>query len=227
MTRERVLQELRARLDAEEFRSGDRLPPERQLATELGVSRSLLRGALSILEAEGKIWRGVGQGTFVGRRAVGRPADLADIGHLTNPSEVMEVRITLEPVLAYLASQRATTRDLDEIRRCCEKTATAENHETYELWDSRFHRAIAEAARNQLFLALFDAMNSVRENTAWGRVREAATTAERQRHTSQQHREIVGALEDRDSGRTRAAMRQHLEAVRDNLLDPAPVGSGA
>ena len=72
-----ALTQLRAMLAQQEFLPGSRLPAERSLCKTLGVSRSALRKALATLEAEGQIWRHIGQGTFVGSRAA---ADSAEIG---------------------------------------------------------------------------------------------------------------------------------------------------
>lgn len=215
--RERVLNVLRNRLDEGRYASGDRLPPERDLAAELAVSRSVLRGALAVLEAEGRIWRGVGQGTFVGGRDEG-PARVAEMKHLTSPAEVMEVRLALEPELARLAAHRATSRELDEVERCWRKAAAARTQETYELWDGRIHHAVASAAHNRLFLALFEALNAVRSHTTWGKAREARRSTQWQQRTTLQHEAILSALRSRDAAGAQARMREHLEAVRDHLL---------
>ncbi|MDZ7801019.1 MAG: FCD domain-containing protein [Trueperaceae bacterium] len=217
--REQVLATLRAQFAEQRFRPGDRLPPERTLAAELGVSRAVLRGALAVLEAEGRIWRGVGQGTFVGGRPVDAPDRVADVADLTSPAEVMEVRLALEPELARLAAHRANNRELDEVARCCGKAASARTQGTYEQWDGRFHHAIATAAHNRLFLALFEALNAVRTHTAWGRAREARRSASWQRRTAKQHDEILQALRRRNAAAAQALMRTHLEAVREHLLD--------
>lgn len=216
--RERVLRELRSRLEQGRYQPGDRLPPERELAAELSVSRTVLRGALAVLEAEGLIWRGVGQGTFVGGRTIDAPERVPDIRGLTSPAEVMEVRLALEPELARLAAHRANSRELDEVDRCCAKASSARTQQTYELWDGRIHHAIATAAHNRLFLALFEALNAVRSHTSWGQAREARRSAAWQQATAQQHDRILQALRRRDAPAAEALMREHLQAVRDHLL---------
>lgn len=209
-----ALERLRAMLGAGEF--GDRLPPERVLAGMIGVGRRTLRQALDVLEAEGRIWRRQGQGTFCERPPM--RLQLVDVGHCTNPQEVMEVRLRIEPPLATLAALRATADDIERLSVFAARTATAGDADSYELWDGSFHRRIAEAAGNRLFLALFDAVNAVRKETAWERLREAARGADRQALYAEQHRRILAALAARDGARAGQAMHEHLKSVEDSLL---------
>ena len=103
-----ILERLRGALSSGRFPDQGRLPAERVLAEEFGVSRSTLRNSLGVLEAEGRIWRHVGRGTFVGERpSVDAPA-LSALVNQTHPEEVMEVRLALEPRIASLAARRAT-----------------------------------------------------------------------------------------------------------------------
>jgi len=137
------------------------------------------------------------------------------------------VRTQLEPILARLAAVRASGGALERIARLAERSAGATTPAAYERWDSAFHRAIAEAAGNALFLAVFDAVNKVREETAWSLLREAAHGTQRQARLAAQHRAIVDALAARDPRAAETAMRSHLQAVEQALLAAArgePVG---
>ena len=84
------------------------LPPERELASEFGVSRRSIRRALAVLEAEGQVWRRQGKGTYVGPTPPSAAFTLTQLSARTNFSEVMEARLHLEPNLAALAAQRAS-----------------------------------------------------------------------------------------------------------------------
>ena len=101
---------------------GSRLPTERQLADDLGVTRTMVRHALALLEAEGRISREVGRGTFLrggdsrhapprANRDVSRPGDVG-------PADVMAARRLIEPQVLPLVVAWATARDFDEMRRC-------------------------------------------------------------------------------------------------------------
>ena len=221
-----ALDYLRRCLDDGTYRPGERLPAERDLATILKVGRRTLRQALDLLEAEGRVWRHVGQGTFAGPRPRRTGADLAQLTEQTNPAEIMEVRLEVEPRLAALAALRATQRDLDEIRYYAEKSEGSTNIEAYEIWDSALHRAIAVAAHNTLFLGLFDTLNAVREQAAWGRLRESVLDDRKRRRYAEHHRRIAEAIGQRIPDEAAARMRTHLGTVRGDLVGPAKTPNG-
>ena len=85
-----------------------RLPPERQLSEALGISRTELRKALGVLEAEGQIWRHVGKGTFFGARPIDNFSDVSALARRTNPAEMMRARLVIEPEIARAAALTAT-----------------------------------------------------------------------------------------------------------------------
>src|SRR5689334_1413195 len=113
--RDLALKSLAALLEQPEFAQGNQLPPERELVTRLKLSRSALREGLEVLEAQGRIWRHVGQGTFVGNRPTPLPASLAMITSHTSPSEVLETRLLVEPLLARMAALRATDAEIEQM----------------------------------------------------------------------------------------------------------------
>lgn len=195
-----------------------KLPPERELAQQMNVTRTTLRGALSTLEANGEIWRHIGRGTFVGKgtgtdhHKVDLPADI------TNPSEIMEVRLILEPGLCGLAAHRATRQDIKFMKQYLKKGEAAHDVPTFEMWDSSLHRAIADAARNELLCALVKAVDSVRKHKLWGRLKEQSFTPKRKQRYTVQHKSIVEAIEERDAYKAEQLMATHLESVRDDML---------
>ena len=220
---------LRRLLDSGRYPLGTRLPPERALAGELGISRTLLRNTLDRLEAEGRLWRHVGQGTFVGGRPVRGSAELAVIGGLTSPAEVMEVRVMIEPRAARLAAIRATGDDIAHLRHCFDKSIAAPNYANYARWDATLHRAIAEAARNALLLSLFDAVNAVRQQPSWSRLWQCALSEERKTTYRRQHKAIIDSVAVHDAAGAEEAMRMHVQTVGRFLLSeagrpPAPAG---
>lgn len=195
-----------------------RLPPERELAGRLGVSRSDLRKALAELEADGVIWRHVGKGTFVGARPVDTVADVAALTRRTNPSEVMQARLTIEPEMARLAALHATSADIAELRSCIARSRQAETWRQYEAWDNRFHRAVGEATRNALLLGLLDTLTAVRRAVTWGRLRYNPVRPDPAHHSFEEHEAIVAAIAERDAHAAAGAMRTHIRSVERNLL---------
>lgn len=212
---------LRAWLASANLPMQSRLPPERDLAKELGMGRSALRAGLAVLEAEGAIWRHVGRGTFTGSRPATDERSLASLASRTHPEEVMEARLMIEPGIAGLAAKRATRDEIGELGRCLHKAETAHDFQSFELWDSAFHRVLAQSAHNALLIGLFNVINAIRDEEIWGRMKIASLTRRRQRNYDVQHRAVLTAIEDRDPAAAAAAMRAHIETVRQNLLNPA------
>jgi DNA-binding FadR family transcriptional regulator len=196
-----------------------RLPPERDLATVLGVTRTELRKALGTLEAEGQIWRHVGKGTFIGTRPTDTISDIAALAKRTNPAELMQARLIIEPEIARAAALTATPMHLAELRMCQTRTRNAATWRQYENWDTRLHRTIAEATQNIPLLGLFDLLNALRRAVTWGRLRSTPVKPSPDHHSFAEHGAIIVAIENRDMNAAAVAMRAHLESVKRNLLE--------
>jgi DNA-binding FadR family transcriptional regulator len=222
-----TLSRLRELITSDGGNRGGRIPPERILASELGVGRRSLRRALDILEQEGRISRQQGRGTFI--QASEAPATAAvpldQILEHTNPLEAIEVRLSVEPVMARLAAVRASQCDIKKLQRLAEETREASDPEAYEAADEKFHRAVAEASRNALFLAMFDVLHSCRRDAAWRRLGENAHCYKRQAVYAGFHQEICDAIAAREGERAQEAMYRHLSDVQGHIYRHAfPMG---
>ncbi|GAB4522353.1 MAG: FadR/GntR family transcriptional regulator [Roseibium sp.] len=213
-----ALERLRILVDQLQREGSEQLPTERELAEEIGVGRRAVRRALEVLETEGRIWRRQGSGTFIGPEPSHPERQIRKLPEVSNMLEVMEVRLRIEPVLAQLAALRATPSDVAAMRDLAEKVARADDMDSRELWDGALHRAIANAAGNTLFLALFDIVDRVRQDNAWRHVREALRTREAVTLYKSQHIEVIDAIERRDPVAAEKSMRQHLLALQERLL---------
>ncbi|MFU8883211.1 MAG: FadR/GntR family transcriptional regulator [Rhodobacterales bacterium] len=210
-----ALERLRALLRDIPATGDARIPTERQLAETLGISRRSVRRALEVLEAEGLVWRRQGAGTFAGPR----PDTLAVQEVLeVNFTEVMEVRLRLEPQLAQLAALRASASDIGRMRETLARLEASGDADGRELWDSAFHREIARAAGNRFFLMIFDSMDRARHDDAWRALRERARSRANLAETTRQHRELVDAIAAHDPVRAGRAMRTHLMTLHDRIL---------
>ena len=199
------------------FAHNDRLPPERKLSVELGVTRAELRKAMASLEADGLIWRHVGRGTFIGARPVHNLADVALLGQLANPAQVLDARVAIEPELARLAALHAVRADLEAIRNCARRGREAADWRSYEAWDGNIHHAIAKATHNKLLIFLFETLNVVRRSIVWGQPRTSKGPPPD--HPSfDEHDAIADAIEAHDPATAAALMRDHLRSVRDRVL---------
>ncbi|MEM8813161.1 MAG: FadR/GntR family transcriptional regulator [Pseudomonadota bacterium] len=228
-TRE-ALAGLRALISDPAAKPGDRLPPERDLAPKIGVGRSTLRKALAILEAEGAVHRGVGQGTFVGQPKSDTPdAPALVLEPSPSPADLLEARLMLEPQIAASAAMRATQNDIDRMRKTVDGGSRATDWRAWDEWDSAFHRLIAEASRNPLLVGLISTLTAGRAQRDWGRLRRDMLTTERQRLSSEQHRSIVDAIADRDGPGAAQIMTDHLQAVATRMTAttaPGPISTG-
>jgi GntR family transcriptional repressor for pyruvate dehydrogenase complex len=198
-------------LDRGELRPGDRLPAERELSRQLGVSRPSLRAGLRSLSVMGVVQIRPGAGSFIaggppvfGTDALGFQAAL----HGFTRDQMFQARLVLEVAVAGMAAEHATSDDL--IRVSEEATgmfASLEEPQTFLRHDIEFHRAIAAACGNPILSALVNMVaeqfREQRQQTI-GRARDLKDAAD-------EHRAIYLAVRARDAERARRAMRDHLE----------------
>lgn len=215
-----------ARCEDPQFAPAGRLPNERRLAVELGVTRTLVRHALTVLEAEGRISREVGRGTFLTPGARGSGASPPG-GTEFGPADVMSARLLIEPQVLPLVVRWATQRDFEEMHRCLAGGARAQDAAEFEVWDFALHHAIVAAGRNQLLVAMYDVVEQARKGEIWGSMKLRNDSAERRIAYQTEHVRLVDALLARDEPEAIAAMGAHLEHVQSNLLGLAGTGSAS
>ncbi len=200
------------------YSEGDRLPPERQLATTFRAARSTVRRALDQLEKSGLVSRRLGSGTFVGATAEAnrRNVDLAD---QISPLQLIEARLAVEPFTTRLAVLHATRRNLDDMEIVlAHAEATTGDKESFSRWDGEFHLLIAQASRNALLLGLYRQINQVRLHAQWDAMKEKILTPEVIDDYNRQHRGIYDALHERNAQLAQILITEHLEKARDDLL---------
>lgn len=213
-----ALTQLRAYLAQRDLPANSRLPPERELCDILGVSRGELRKALAIMEKNRELWRHVGKGTFIGSRPVEEFSNVATIASQTNPREVMQARLLIEPQIAREAALNANAGDIAEMHLCLKMSREAKTWRQYENSDNALHRALAEATHNTVLVALFDTLNAVRRTVVWGRLRSKTDRPPADHHSFAEHEALVRAVEERDVEAAGLTMRRHLSHVQGNLL---------
>jgi GntR family uxuAB operon transcriptional repressor len=204
--------------------AGARLPTERQLADEFAVTRTVVRNALAVLEAEGKVSREVGRGTFVRGHSPGSstaPAQSTgtDSGEVS-PADVMAARNLIEPQVLPLVVAWATQRDFDEMRRCIAGGGAAENYGEFEQWDFALHHAIVVASRNPLLVAMYEVVERARRGELWGSLKRRNDSRERRAIYQADHEALVAALCARELDSAVEVLERHLARVRSNLLGP-------
>ncbi len=215
---EQILGQFRELLASGRLGPGDRLPPERELARIFGVSRNSVREAIRALEEQGLVVSRRGDGTYLSD-AESAPFEPSLAGAVRSRrkrlADILAFRRTLEPEVAALAAGNATEPELRRLAAVlAEQAESLEQGRDDADLDAEFHRLLARAARNGVFLSVFTAVQDVlvecRAESLRGPARRAASLAA--------HRRILGALEARSPEAARKAMRAHLDAVEENLL---------
>ncbi|OYW57901.1 MAG: hypothetical protein B7X99_12890 [Rhizobiales bacterium 17-65-6] len=197
------------------YAPGAKLPTERALSEQVGVPRSAVRDALSVLEARGVVTRIVGSGTYVAERA----PPLAPSGRReVSPAEIMAARLVVEPRLSLLIVTHATASDFERMDACNRNAEAAADFEAFERWDAALHQVMAEATHNRLIMDLYREVTEARDRTEWGDLKRRSINAERRAIYEADHRVIVAALRARDSMAAERAIEDHLKTVRSNLF---------
>ncbi len=217
---ERSTDALRAAILGGGLATDGRLPPERSLAEQLGVSRSRLRRILDDLAGEGLVFRRHGQGTFLLPPPAQAPARLGTLARRVSPRDLMEVRLDLEPGAAARAAERGDPTEKARLLRLMEDTLSARTLAEYERADDLFHHKIVEMTGNPLLLTLFEEVRSLRRATAWTRARQSSLGPEDMAEGAVQHSAIANAICAGATEAARKAMRDHLEQVAANLMRP-------
>src|SRR5262252_10847166 len=227
-TSEGVVKHLREMIHRGELRPGDRLPPERDLAKLLGVSRPTLRAGIRSLAAVGVLESRQGAGTFV-VKADGPPAlDSSSLSlmaslHGFTSTEMFEARRALEMAIAGLAAQRANGEQLASMaEEMAGMYASLEEPEQYLVHDMRFHQMVAAASGNRILTAL---MNMV-ATTLFDVRRKTVSRAHDLKESAEMHRQVYRAIRDRDTDAARRAMEDHLLLAQKAQESEGP-GEGA
>lgn len=213
MAPDEILTKLRMSLESNAVGLDGRLPPERDIAEKLGVSRGAVRKAFSVLEAEGRIQRHVGRGTYVRRHAEPLKPSSGRIAEYTSPPNAMEARLLVEPELARLAASRATTAQINDLRRMADDMREAKTWAQYQESDYGFHDMVAEAAGNRLLVEVERLINAVRRSVVWGHLHLVEKGPASDYRSFAEHDAIVSAIMARDRSGAAHAMRQHLEST--------------
>lgn len=208
----------------EQFKIGDRLPPERTLAEELNVSRASVREALSALEILGIVESRSGNGTFIRRP----PTEWTYLGtifeefvaHEESPHEVLEARRLLEPVVAQLAAERATPGQISQLELSLQaiEQAMTTNAARIEA-DTAFHLAIATATGNSMLVRQVQLLVAAMQSQLWTVLnqRTPKDTVLAQKFL-EDHRRIYAAIQSRNPTAAAAAMTEHISNVAEDFF---------
>ncbi len=210
LTTDHVVSQIRDLISQGELRPGDQLPPERDLALRLGISRPSLRAGLRSLIATGILRARQGSGTFIveGPPSLdSEPLRLLAALHGFTFDQMFEARRIIEESVAGLAAERATKAQVSSIaQEIAEMSASLDEPRTYLIHDILFHRALAAASGNPILATLVEMVSAV----MYQHRRETIERAHDFTQSLANHRRIYRAIRGRDPEKARRAMHEHL-----------------
>ncbi len=213
---EQIVSRFQEMADTGELKPGDRLPSERDLVEQLGVSRAVLREALRVMEVQGMLESLPGEGRVFAQRVSLQLDEMTDRVQASAVLEVMDARAALECKIVELAAERATPDDIRQLRemiRLVEDESNSEGY-TYE-WNSRFHLMLAAAARNAVLYELLNLLLQLRADLH----RKDLLDQDTLKDIATDHLEIVEAIEDRNQVRARDLMQRHVSRTKNAISE--------
>jgi GntR family transcriptional repressor for pyruvate dehydrogenase complex len=203
------------------FPAGSRLPAERELAQQLGVSRPSLREALIALEIAGNVEIRMGSGIYVAAEETRLPAQGGSIGE--SPLEIMQARSLIEGSAVLMACSHITLDALDRLRGNLDamRLQIEASRKPIEL-DRQFHLIIAEQSGNSVVMRIVRDLFDERHSPLTAQMRTRYENAETWTYALAEHEKIFAALEARDPLLAQAAMRTHLDTSKQRWMENEP-----
>jgi len=211
-TTEEVVNRLRDMIQSGELSAGDRLPPERDLAKVLGVSRPTLRAGIRSLSTVGILQSRQGAGTFVAEAEASPTLDgsalrLLSALHGFTSEEMFEARLALEMSIAALAAERATSEQMTLMaEEIAAMYASLDDPEQYLVHDMQFHQVVAAASGNRILTSLMNMVAKILFDSRRKTVKNATDLKD----SVGQHQNVYRAIRERSPEMARGAMHEHL-----------------
>jgi GntR family transcriptional repressor for pyruvate dehydrogenase complex len=204
---------VRGKIEDTEFRPGDRLPSERELASRIGVSRASVRAGLQALATMGVVESRHGSGTYITSgppTLASEPLGLLATLHGISREDLFEARRILEVAVAGMAAGRPADDGLVEVSEAVADMYTSlDDPQTFLLHDIRFHRALGAACANPVLAALVDMMSQL----FYQQRKDTIERAPSLRQAAESHRRVYDAVRARDVEGARQAMDEHVSSA--------------
>lgn len=218
---EQVIEQIKQLLELGQLKSGDKLPSEREMAGMFNVSRSVIREAMSVLNASGVLYTRPGIGVFIvddEESTLIQRMDRALNKDGVDLQELLEVRQGLESQAVYLAALRATPNDIKRIEDAYSSLLEAVKQERVAAQeDYAFHEAIIRASKNE---TLMEMMRLLSDRLLVGLKESRSKSMKQPRRTEyvlEEHKKIIDAIIEKDANLARKLMIDHLESVKSQV----------
>lgn len=223
---EQVIEQIQEKIFYGEFKNGDKLPSERELSEQMGVSRTSIREALRVLETMGVVESRQGEGNFICsnvNKSLIEPLSLIFKLNNGNWEDVIELRQALELETVKFASKRVTKEEADEmkfiINKMEEEINNQNRNEILVNLDQKFHNKIASISKNYLIECLFLTSSNLFEEFIDDARRKIVNKYSDERVLLNQHKEIYNAIISNDSNLAYKKMEEHMNLIKENYKE--------
>lgn len=220
-----IADQILQKIKSGEYKVGDKLPSERVLSEQMGVSRPSLREAISALQIVGILESRPGDGSYVSTPSTTEDPSIQALTVLEqsdSPFEVLQARRAVEIGVALLAIETATDEDIEKIKRKWDakyEKGRKGDYQAYIKYGKEFHLAIARATKNRLIEAVMEKLLDATHQPLWVSMRRAYYEADPARieQMLEIHNNIVKAIQERDSEKVILALEKDFEMVLEQL----------
>ncbi|WP_394187004.1 FadR/GntR family transcriptional regulator [Metabacillus halosaccharovorans] len=200
-------------------KEGEKLPSERELCELFNVSRAPVRQALSALELNGVIYSRQGEGIFVkNSKVLTGNFQTSFFLKLISPEDIVEARMSIEPLIIEFAALRATDDDIKALQKTIKKMEEETKSGVYvPETDETLHKQIAEASHNDLFIKFMSAIsNAMKQQEMWHFIRDRTVTRPDYRDINfKEHLLLIKAIEEHNAKKAVELMTSHMENLYD------------
>ncbi|MDQ0221190.1 FadR family transcriptional regulator [Peribacillus cavernae] len=219
----KIAEQINNAIQNKKFKAGDRLPAEREISSQLGVSRTSVREALAVLEMMDIIEIKIGDGSYIKKYA---PDFQFEIKKIKNNSafELIEVRIHIESIITKLAIERASEKDILEIEYTNQHLKTIihddEKIDEFFTYGVMFHKKLAKATHNDILIQIVNSLFEQNDHPLWQHLnKKAIKSYEARSHQLKEHEAIVTSIKNKDYKVAEELMTHHLEHLTAMLYD--------
>lgn len=217
---EQVINQIKTMIQDGTLKRGDKLPSERDLVEQLGVSRASIREALRVLEIVGLVECKQGEGNFIRstfQDSLFEPLSIMFMLNECKLEEIFDLRKVMEIETAALAAKEVTDNELREMRDLINEMKLSEDEDERVKLDRNFHYKIAQASRNFLIVSILNTVSTLMDSF----IKDARRNIINNQHKDiidEQHERVLNGLKNRNPGEAAEAMRIHMELINENLI---------
>lgn len=214
-----VIDYLKKGIIDQKFTLGDKLPSERELSEQLGVSRNSVREALRVLEIMGVMKSHQGAGNYVAddfEKNLVETMSMMYALHKIDDRQVSDYREALETRAYVLAMEHITKDELAQMRQYIQNIETAGDDKEKAYWDKMFHYTMVHAAKNWMLITNIEALNQIIDTFIFN-MRGAIMETYGARLLQDAHRQMVEAMEEKNLEKGLQALNRHFKYIKDSL----------